>query len=355
MSRVRVLAAAALTAAVVTCGLAVPASYAVGTGAATAAATATAKKKDPAEDLRVQTVTVKWNGTAKKKNFTRTAVVPGIGSLTLVCKPNNTIIRLRANDRTAETQMWMAKYETKNDRAVVAVKTARIYKYATAADNGRGGTGAYASEGLNQRGNIEDYSSGHMNGVISQRPGRHKSAAGAARKPVTSFDLSWWWTGFGHPMSWRSCRIDATLRTRLDQRIGVSWHGVEDGTRGGTQVTRVPGLGDLEVRCEPDTLGTGAGEGDQTISLRAAAPDAWAYVETIQAEGLVEDHVDEDGQGLDPETGVLGPFPLPRNGMLRLFLTVGGAERRFIVSSYYVVNNEKRPELNTCEVAVAAF
>ncbi|WP_260989538.1 hypothetical protein [Nocardioides deserti] len=40
---------------------------------------------------------------------------------------------------------------------------------------------------------------------------------------------------------------------------------------------------------------------------------------------------------------------------MRLFLTSGGVERRFIVSSYHVVNNEKRPELDLCEVAAAAF
>lgn len=341
MSRIRALAAAVLATAVVVCGLVAPTSYA-------------ARKKD-AEDLRVQRVTVSWNGSAKKKVFARTAVVPGIGTLTLVCKPDNTIIRLHAFDRTAETQMWMSKYETKNDRAVVAVKTARVYRYATAADNGRGGTGKFASEGLNQRGRIENHSSGHIHGVISQRPGRHRSTATAARKPVTSFDLSWWWTGFEHPMDWRSCRIDATLRTRLDQRVGVSWHGVDDAARGSSQVTTVPGLGELEVRCEPDTLGTGAGEGDQTIAVRAASPEAWAYVETVQAEGPVENQVDDVTIGVDPETDTLGPFSLPRNGMMRLFLTSGGVERRFIVSSYYVVNNEKRPELNLCEVAVAAF
>ncbi|MCR6030191.1 hypothetical protein GGQ22_01885 [Nocardioides sp. zg-579] len=341
MSRARALAAAVLATAVVVCGLAAPASY--------------AGKKSAAEDLRVQRVTVAWNGTAKKKVFSQTAVVPGIGTLTLVCRPNATLVRLRAHDRSAETQMWMAKYETKNDRAVVAVKTARIYRYATAADDGRGGTGQTAAEGLNQRGRIENHSSGHINGVISQRPGRHRPAAGAARKPVTSFDLSWWWTGFEHPMAWRACRIDAVVRTRLDTRVGVSWHGLADAGSGTSQTTPVPGIGELRLRCEPEPADPDGPDGDRSISIAATSPDAWAYVETVQAEGLVEHQVDDLSVGVDPETGLLGPFPLPRNGMMRLFLTAGGVERRYIVSSYHVVNNAKRPELNLCEVSAAEF
>ncbi|MEV7430153.1 hypothetical protein AB0N29_11100 [Nocardioides sp. NPDC092400] len=346
MTRLRalagVLAVLVVAAAVGVCGTTAPASYAAGPGRGTGA-----------EDLRVQRVTVAWNGAARNKVFTRTAVVPGIGTLTLVCRPDATLVRLRANDRSAETQMWMAKHETKNDRAVVAVKTARVYRYATAADDGRGGTGAYAGEGLNQRASIENYSSGHLDGVISQRPGRHRPAAGVSPKPVTSFEVNWWWTGFEHPMSWRSCRIDAVLRTRLDQRIGVSWHGAADAARGSSQVTSVPGLGDLHLRCDAGSGGPGEPDGERSIALVPRSPDAHVHVEQVQGEGLVEDHVEELDLPLDPETGMLGPLPLPRNGMLRLFFTVDGVQRGYVVSSYVVVNDEVRPELNVCEVAAA--
>jgi hypothetical protein len=41
--------------------------------------------------------------------------------------------------------------------------------------------------------------------------------------------------------------------------------------------------------------------------------------------------------------------------MMRLFFTVAGKQRAFIVSSYYLTNNKRFPGLNTCEVAVAAY
>ena len=93
---------------------------------------------------------VKWKGDQKRPNYQKTADVPGIGQVDLICRPNNTMVRIRANDRRAETQMWMAKFETKNGTDVVAVKNVRVYTYATAADDGSGGTGPQAHEGLNQ-------------------------------------------------------------------------------------------------------------------------------------------------------------------------------------------------------------
>jgi hypothetical protein len=301
---------------------------------------------------KVQHITVSWKGTQKVKDYNASAVVPGIGNVTLVCKPTSTMVRLYASDRSAETQMWMAKYETKNDHAVVAVKTARIYRYADAADDGTGGTGYYAHEGLNQTPSIENYSSGYMDGIISQRPGRNQAAAGAPMKPVTSFQLNWYWNGFDYPDDYRSCKIDAVFTTRLDTRLGVNWHGEADAEGNVLQVTTLPSIGDLLIRCETNDDGAG---GIQSIALAPTSPDSSVYVEYVTGEGRVEDHVDGFTSGYDPETGKLGPFPLPRNGMMRLFFTVDDKTRAYIVSSYFVTNNARNPGLNLCEVAAAAY
>ena len=36
---------------------------------------------------------------------------------------------------------------------------------------------------------------------------------------------------------------------------------------------------------------------------------------------------------------------------MRIWVSVDGVKRGYQLSSYYVVNNAKRPELNSCEVA----
>lgn len=302
---------------------------------------------------RVQHVTVAWKGAAKgRKTYARTAVVPGIGQLTLMCRPDATYVRLRVEDRSAETQLWMAKYEPKDGHDAVAVKTARIYRYAHADDDGRGGTGPTTTEGLNQRRTIENVGQGYLDGVISQRPGRHQPVAGTAPTPVTSIKLNWWWTGFRNPPSWRSCKIDAVLTTTFSPRVGLSWHGTDDSVGRTEADFALPGLGTLQLRCEP---GTGGDEGRQTVALvpvvRGERSSVWA--ETITGEGRVEDHVDTTSLTYDSETGRIGSLDLPRNGVLKLFFTVGGTRRAFILSSYVVANNGSSPRLNVCETALA--
>ncbi|MDP2773549.1 MAG: hypothetical protein Q8O61_08320, partial [Nocardioides sp.] len=50
---------------------------------------------------KVQRVTLKWKGTWRKPRYERSAVVPGIGNIKLVCKPSSTMIRLYAANRDA--------------------------------------------------------------------------------------------------------------------------------------------------------------------------------------------------------------------------------------------------------------
>ena len=70
-------------------------------------------------------------------------------------------------------------------------------------------------------------------------------------------------------------------------------------------------------------------------------------------ERLAHDVEHYAGLGYDPVTGLLGPVDLPRNGMMRLWVSVDGVQRAYVLSSYHVVNNDRDPRLNLCEVAAA--
>ena len=313
---------------------------------------ATERRADRRASVRQTTrLVVSWHGERRRRVYQRTSNVPGIGQVDLVCKPRSTQLRIRPVDRTAETQLWMAKFEKKRGRDVVAVKNVRVYRYANADDDGRGGTGRRAHEGLNQQSPIEDFSTGTAYGVISQRPGRNAEGGGPTAVPVTSFQLTWWWERFRHPGN-QYCKMALTLRTDTASQFGLSWHGAAEGAARPTSTTTVPGIGDVTVTCAPDGMAA-----EQSLAIRpAGARPAESYLDTeyVQGEGAVEDHVDDyPGLGVDPTTGLLGPVELPRNGMMRLWVTVDGVKRAFVVSSYYVVNNAAKPWLNLCEVAAA--
>lgn len=302
------------------------------------------------DDTLVKQIEVSWAG-AGDRDYTETAKVPGIGTLKLVCNPDNTIVKLTADSRVPETQMWLAKYETKNDRNVVSVKNARIYKYANANDDGTGGTGRSAHEGLNQKGHVENYAKGYAFGLISQRPGRHQPAGDAPLSAVTSFYLTWWWNGFDHPREYQACELKLRMVTHLDERVGINWHGDQDAAGNTVRSATVPGLGQVHLVCEPGRVN------EQTITLDPELDGGSVYSETITGEGALEDHVETGSLDYDSESGVTGPLELPRNGMIRLRYTVpdgqgGWQERWFYLSSYTVVNNANHPELNVCEVAV---
>lgn len=294
-------------------------------------------------------VVLTWRGEKKRRVYVKTSNVPGIGQVDLVCRPQSVMIRVRPNSRRPETQMWLAKFEEKSGRDVVAVKNVRVYTYATAADDGKGGTGPRAHEGFNQQTPIEDFSTGSAYGVISQRPGRNQPGLGALSAPVTSFQLTWWWERFRHP-GYQYCSMSLKLHTDTGQQFGLTWHGSDEAAVQTTSTTKIDGLGDAIVTCEP-----GSNADDQTVAFRPTGkkPEtSFLDFEYVQGEGDVDDHVDHRADlDYDPETGLLGPIDLPRNGMMRIWATVDGVQRAYVLSSYYVVNNDKRPELNSCEVA----
>ncbi|MEP9362304.1 hypothetical protein ABLE68_05000 [Nocardioides sp. CN2-186] len=302
-------------------------------------------------------IVVKWNAAKHKRHpvYQKTADVPGIGQVDLICQPDTTMIKLHANDRRAETQMWLAKFETKDGTDRVAVKNVRIYTYATASDDGKGGTGPQAHEGLNQGAHgIEDFQKGSAYGVISQRPGRDRDAGGSLAVPATAFKLTWYWERFAYPGS-QYCKMTLALKTDTDQQFGLNWHGTPEATSHTTSSTTIPGFGKAELTCEPDTGDT---EGRQSVALRLDSPDPDAYMDYtyLQSEGSTNDpkhyEVHTDLQ-YDPVTGLLGPVDLPRNGMMRIKWHVNGVSRTWVLSSYMVTNNDERPWLNVCEVAAA--
>ena len=322
--------------------LAVAPTYAGSASASRAAPTAQHRQVQQSKRI-----VVKWQGFQKRPKYQKAADVPGIGQVELICRPNNTMLRIRANDRSAETQLWMAKFENKDGTDRVAVKNVRVYTYATAADDGKGGTGPQSHEGLNQKTPIEDYAKGSAYGVISQRPGRTQLGGGPMTLPATSFKLTWYWERFAWPGS-QYCKMTLALRTDTDQQLGLSWHGDDEAARQQTSTTAIPGFGQAELRCE--TGRTGA----QTVALRPDDPDSFMDYEYIQGEGRVDDpdHVTHYSDlDYDPETGLLGPVDLPRNGMMRIWWSVGGVKKTWVLSSYLVTNNVARPYLNVCEVA----
>lgn len=319
-----------------------------GDGASARTAAKKTAQKSVAKDKRI---VVSWKGERKRRVYQKTANVPGIGTVDLVCRPNSTQVRIRPNSRNPETQLWMAKFEDKGGRDVVAVKNVRVYRYATAADNGRGGTGARAHEGLNQKPRIEDFQSGNAYGVISQRPGRNQDGQGALTTPATSFKLTWWWERFDYP-GHQYCNMALTLHTDSARQFGLSWHGSTEGALQTSSTTAIPGIGDAIVTCEP-----GSNAYDQTVAFRpigANAASSFLDYEYVEGEGDVDDQVEHvDDLDYDPVTGLLGPVDLPRNGMMRLWVSVNGVKQAYVLSSYYVVNNDLDPAVNVCEIAAA--
>lgn len=303
---------------------------------------------DRAERKTVQQadrIVVRWQGFQKRPNYVKAADVPGIGQVELVCRPNATMVRIRANDRRAETQMWLAKFETKDGTDRVAVKNVRVFTYATASDDGTGGTGHQAHEGLNQKSPIEDFEKGWAYGVISQRPGRHQDGGGTMALPATSFKLTWYWERFAYPGS-QFCKMTLALNTHTTQQVGLSWHGDAESSSANASSAVLPGFGEAMLRCETGRYG------EQSIALRPESPDAYMDYELVRGEGMVSDRVDKyRNLSYDPVTGLLGPVDLPTNGMMRIWWSVNGVKQTWVLSSYMVTNNETRPWLNLCEVA----
>ena len=317
-------------------------------GLAVAAAPSADARRAP-DDVVSKTLTLSWQGTTPRArlDYTASTRIPGIGQLKLVCKPNETMVKIIPDDRNRETTMWLAKYEKKNGSDSVAVKNVRVYRFDTALDDGTGGTGKAAHEGLNQQTPIETFSSGYAEGVISSRSGRHLSGGAMPAVPATAIKLSWWWENFREPLEYRTCTMDATLTTDLTQSALLTWHGDQDAVGRDVVTTDLAPLGTLELRCDAGPRGA------KWLTLRTDDPQASVFARTISAEGDVRDHVEEDQ--LDAGGGMVGPLDLPENGMMELHYTAFGRTVDLFLSSYWIVNDKDSPALDLCEVAVAPY
>lgn len=301
------------------------------------------------DDVVSKTLSLSWQGTTPRErlDYTASTRIPGIGQLKLVCKPHDTMVKIVPDDRNRETTMWLAKYEKKGGSDSVAVKNVRVYRYDTALDDGTGGTGRAAHEGLNQQTPIETFSSGYAEGVISSRSGRHLAGGAMPAVPATAIKLSWWWENFREPLEYRTCRMDATLTTDLTQSALLTWHGDQDAAGRTVTTADLAPLGTLELRCDAGARGA------RWITLLTDDPGATVFARTISAEGAVRDHVEEDQ--LDAGGGMVGPLDLPENGMMELSYTAHGRTVSLFLSSYWITNDEESPALDLCEVAVAPF
>jgi len=69
--------------------------------------------------------------------------------------------------------------------------------------------------------------------------------------------------------------------------------------------------------------------------------------------------VDTESVGIDPVEHWLGPIDLPRNGMVRVFMSTGTAgdaiDRGALIVSSYVKDNDHDPGLDLCETGGAAW
>ncbi|CAN5427815.1 hypothetical protein BH09ACT12_BH09ACT12_11980 [soil metagenome] len=316
---------------------------------------ATMRAGSTPKHTRSRHITLEWKGKTKPKRYTRRVTIPGVGELSLKCQPKKVMITLEANHRDRETQLWMAKYEDKSYGQAVAVKTVRIYRYANANDSsegkGKGGTGNPQSEGLNQRSGVngvENYGKGYGHGIISQRGSRNTSVGDDALEPVTTFDVNWYWNGFDYPVQYRYCKIDMMLVTSLSPRLGINWHGNDDARGNEYQRVRVPSIGYVQLRCNVGR------SGKKLVSFIPKKKRTKVYVEKVQGEGRVDDHVSTRNLTRDRETGLLGPVRIPNNGIMRFYVDKGKKTVPFILSSYQKTN-DPRGRLNTCEIAMGRF
>lgn len=344
---------AGLAAIVAALALAVTATLSVpGAGPARAAdRTAPARAADP----YVQTLDLVYRGAADRPVTLRTATVPGIGQIEAVCRRTSTQVRLVTDERRYETQMWTQRFEERGTTSV-QVKNARIYRWAHAEDDGTGGTGYQAHEGLNQSSPPETFSKGYLNGIVSQRSGRRPDVPGAqlaTPRPVTVFELTWYWENLREPERFRYCRIQARFTTVLaaDQRIDLTWHGDAQAPGREVRTTTVPGVGTLTLTCAADPTQT------PTLTLAPQTPGgASLYVERVTGAGDPRYQVVTSEQDLPAEGATaFDPVPLPSNGTLRFRVLTGGRSTWFMLSSYYVLNDRFGPNRNLCEVAAGAY
>ena len=142
-----------------------------------------------------------------------------------------------------------------------------------------------------------------------------------------------------------------TLHTDTDRQFGLNWHGSAEGAVADHEHHRDPRgrRRHRDLRAGQQRLRPDGGLPARPGPTREASFLDYEY---IQGEGDVDVHVDHvDDLDYDPVTGLLGPVDLPRNGMMRLWVSVDGVKQR--LRALVLLRRQQRPEpwLNACEIA----
>lgn len=349
---IRAFAAALTTAAVATAG------------ASTAVAAPT-----PATTSLQQHALVNWkNGNSAGKD-TAIFSIPGIGYGEIVCRADDTHIRIYPDDRTRETSMWSIVGQEKNGAESWAVKNARIFTFATPTTPLiASGTGPNAQEGFNVENGVEDTATGQMQGLISQRSAFNQP--GFPTAPSTAFVLEWKWKGLDGPVNKQRCKVDATfitkmpagtmIKTKKAKRVtrspgaatsetSVDWHGEADAALGKTEgvPAKLVSLGELGATCPTGRDSAAA----LTIKADDPAAPLLVLVQQYQGEGPYANTYQQFFT--DPATGLLR-VPLPTNGFLRLAVIGENQTGAVVTVSSWRQTNDEKPAENFCEIVAHA-
>lgn len=333
--------------------------------AAPVPAAAAAGAQPAATSLRQQ-ATVAWQDGRSAGRDRESFSLPGIGTGEIVCRRDAAFIRMRPADTGPETTMWSVLRQRKKGAEVAAVHNARVYTFSTPTSQVARGTGRAAHEGLNEQRPLEDRAEGSAFGLISQRSARNAPAGSLPRPSPTSFTLRWAWSGFAGSARDARCRVRATFTTRLPggsrvltrrrggllrlpgpaaSALAVDWRGDADAPAnlrsGGAAV---PYLGTLRATCPPGR------DGAPALVLEADRRDDGPLATVVAYEGEGADAATTSRYATDPGTGVLGPMPLPVNGLLRATIRDGRRAATVVASSLRKTNDPDGAD-NFCEVA----
>jgi hypothetical protein len=320
-----------------------------------------------------QQLVVNWKNDNYANHDRASFQIPGVGNGDVMCAPNTTWIQMVPSNPAAENDFWVVLSQTKNGAFETAVRDARVYRYSTPTSTIPHGTGDSAYIGFNNQTPVESSGNGTLIGLISRRNGLN-TYAGSGSSP-TSVHLSWSWSGFGSSQA--TCHVSATFVTQIGGKsrrvadgvnvglpsasdigpvssFGVNWHGESDynASLNWPSSLAVPADGTLSGTCQVGPSGL-----DELTLTPAAGTDPYAEITTFQGEGVENSEIDD--YYTDPNSGTLGPIPLPVNGfiegtLLPAWNASGTQQTQLLISSIRKINDTNAAD-NYCEVAVQAI
>ncbi|MDX6680988.1 MAG: hypothetical protein QOG94_1027 [Solirubrobacteraceae bacterium] len=295
-------------------------------GAAPGPAPVASPEPQPDTGSVVQHVAVAWSGGRWQGSDAATFAVPGIGRGELVCRPDTQWLRIFPADRSRDVSMmlWTARdWETGGE---VAIREAQLTPF----------TGPDFNEGLNKFTPTEHRSHGSFVGVVGDGlPAL--GTFGPGRSP-TEVRLTWSWD-LGDPQNAR-CDVQATLTSEgsgtdatVARGLSLRWRGDSEVPADLSAAAPVPGLGTVQLRCEPGP------DGLRELVIAPQTPVPALVVTTYE--------------GSDRRDRTLSGAPyvvaLPNNGLVEA-TTPAGAPLRLLVASRWKVNDPD-PAENSCRLS----